>query len=523
MPKLIEIKQQTKDDTVNIILDTLERNKQALVFVNSKRSAEKVAEEIARKITIKNKKWNELAEEALNALSKPTKQCERLGSILHKGIAFHHSGLVAQQRELVEENFKSGIIKVICCTPTLAWGVDTPAFRCIIRDLKRYGKRGMEYIPTLDYHQIAGRAGRPGKEEYGEAICIVKDDLEKEKVLEKYIYGEPEDIYSKLAVEPVLRTYLLSLIASEFVKTKKQLMDFFLKTFWAHQFEDHFRLEQIIDKVLKLLVEYTFITYHEEGMGEFKSADSYEEKYSATSLGKRVAELYIDPLTAYGIICSLKQAPQKNIKPISFLHVVANTLEMRPLLRVKSKEYEDIQLKIGEYEDSLLVVEPNIYDYEYDDYLNGFKTALFFHDWIEEKNEEEILANWDVRPGELRVKIELADWLLYGTEEICKLLQLRETLKEVSKTRFRLKYGVKEELLRLLKLKGIGRIRARKLFNNGIKDLGDIKKTDIVSLTQLIGKKTTIEIKEQVGEKVSPDDIKIKENKRKGQISLMDY
>ena len=108
-----------------------------------------------------------------------------------------------------------------------------PAFRTIIRDLKRYGYRGLAWIPILEYHQQAGRAGRPSFDKYGEAICIAASKSEKDNIHEKYIKGEPEEIYSKLAVEPVLRTYLLSLIATDFVKTKQQIFEFFSKTFWA--------------------------------------------------------------------------------------------------------------------------------------------------------------------------------------------------------------------------------------------------------------------------------------------------
>jgi len=71
-----------------------------------------------------------------------------------------------------------------------------------------------------------------------------------------------------------------------------------------------------------------------------------------------------------------------------------------------------------------------------------------------------------------------------------------------------------------LKLKGIGRVRARKLYNNSIKDISDVKKADFTSLSQLIGKSVAAEIKEEVGEKVP---IEIKTNKRKGQMSLKKF
>jgi len=52
----------------------------------------------------------------------------------------------------------------------------------------------------------------------GEAIILCSSDAMREEVTERYIKGEPENIYSKLAVEPVLRTYLLSLISLIFFK-----------------------------------------------------------------------------------------------------------------------------------------------------------------------------------------------------------------------------------------------------------------------------------------------------------------
>ena len=115
-----------------------------------------------------------------------------------------------------------------------------------------------------------------------------------------------------------------------------------------------------------------------------------------------------------------------------------------------------------------------MYDPEYDDFLKSVKTALFLQDWAEEQPEEYLLDQYNVRPGETRAKLDIADWLLYTIEEISKILNNRAVVKEAAKLRLRLKYGVKEELLPLLQLRGIGRARSRRLYNNKIKDLGDI-------------------------------------------------
>ncbi|MEA2036086.1 MAG: helicase-related protein, partial [Nanoarchaeota archaeon] len=446
----VNVSLATDNPALNLALDTIKIGKQALVFANTKRSAEKAAEDISKKVKTKDRELISLSEDVLKSLSKATKQCERLSFCVKKGIAFHHAGLTAKQKELIEDNFRSGVIKVICCTPTLAYGLSIPAFRVIVKDLRRYGPRGLTFIPVLEYLQMAGRAGRPEyNDNYGEAIVIAGTEPDKKKIYEKYVLGEPEDIQSKLAVEPVLRTYVLSLIASNFVNTKKEIYGFFARTFWAFQFADTYELHQKIEKMLGLLDEWEFLRSTKD---DFVSADEMEnESYKSTLLGKRVAELYIDPLTAHNFIECLRKATGKNVNAFSFLHMISTSIELRPLLRVKTKEYDKIQDELVKYDGFLLENEPSLYEAEYSEFLNSIKTASFFNEWIDEKDEEYLLETYDIRPGEIKVKIDIADWLIYTSEELARILKFQPLLKELVKLRIRLKNGVREELIPLLR------------------------------------------------------------------------
>jgi len=491
MGQVVQVEPKAAEPTLNLALDTLAKGKQAFVFVNTKRSAEKTAEDIAKKAKMETEHTRELSEQVLKALQKPTQQCERLSRCVKQGIAFHHAGLHARQKELIEDHFRNGTIKIICCTPTLAAGVDLPAFRTIIRDVKRFSGHGMVDIPVLEFLQMAGRAGRPSFDPYGEAILVASSDAEKDALFEHYVHGLPEDIYSKLAVEPVLRTYVLSLISAKVVQSREQVFEFFARTFWAHQFKDIEKLGKIIEKMLKLLEDWEFIS---------KTDDSYR----ATLLGRRIAELYIDPLTAHQFVIALERTAGLKPRPMSWLHLIGCTLEMRPQLRVRAKEYDDVQEKLAQYGNALLLPEPSMFEPEFDDYLNGFKTALMLQDWTEEKDEEYLYEQYDVRPGETRAKLTTGDWLLYGLGEVARIKQQMDLLKDIQKIRYRLRYGVKEELLALLRLEGIGRMRARTLFKAGIKDLGGVRKAQLGSLEQLLGKKIAASIKKQVGEDV-PD------------------
>ena len=515
--KSLKIEEKSDNAVLNIALDTLKMGKQALIFAGTKKSAEKTAEEISKKIKEGNESLNALAEGALNALPRPTKQCERLAFCMKNGIAFHHAGLVEKQRSLIEENFRSGAIKIICCTPTLAYGVDLPAYRAIIKDLKRYTLHGLSWIPVLDYMQMSGRAGRPNYDKEGQSLAIASTKSEKEKIEERYVNGTPEDIYSKLAVEPVLRTYVLSLISSNFTTTKKQLFDFFDKTFYAYQFKDLRRLHSTLTKVIDMLGEWEFIIRSGE---DFSSANEVDdEKFKATLIGKRAAELYIDPLTAYFIITCLRNASDKKLDAFSFLQMISHTLEIRPLLKVGIREYDKIQEAMLEHSGFLLENEPSMYEPEYEDFLNSVKTALMLSQWVNENDEEFLLEEYNIRPGELRVKLELADWLLYATEEIIKIMHYQSLIKEIVKLRLRLKYGVKEELLPLVRLENIGRARARILFRNRLRDIKELKNADLATLTQILGEKIALSVKKQLGQ----EQAEVPENKRKGQISLRDW
>ena len=494
----LQINSETDDPTINLALDTIKINKQALIFVNTKKSAEKTAEDIAKRIKINSESLSKLSEEILNSLSRPTKQCDRAAACIIKGIAFHHAGLHSKQRELIEENFMNGTIKIICSTPTLAFGVDLPAYRSIIKDLRRYTQRGLAWIPVLEFLQICGRAGRPNYDKEGQAIAIAETSAEKSKIDEKYMNGQPEEIHSKLAVEPVLRTYVLSLISSGFVKTKKELLDFFSKTFYAFQFKEIRRITNTITKTLDFLDGQEFIIRNAE---EFSSADKIDDEYlRPTILGKRIAELYIDPLTASRIIMCLRNASGKKANEFSFLQLICHTLELRPLLRVGIREHDKIQEALIQHYDCLLEEEPSIYDIEYEDFFNSIKTSLMFCDWINEKDEGYLLEEYNIRPGEINAKLDIADWLLYATEELCKLLHYQNLIKHIIKLRLRMKYGAKEELLPLLRLEGIGKVRARMLFRNKIADIKDVKNAEFSALKQILGEKIALSVKRQVGD-----------------------
>ncbi len=503
-----EIELYSDTPLTEIITETLEKNKQALVFILTRRSAESTAEKmgeaVKEKLTPEEiKELGKIAQKILSSIEHPTKQCKRLSDCVKKGTAFHHAGLTNAQRNIIESAFKQGVIKIISATPTLAAGINLPAYRVIIRDLKRYSSyRGMDYIPVLEIEQMVGRAGRPKYDSEGEGILLPKNRGEAEYAWDNYILGEPEKIYSKLGVEPVLRMHVLSLIASEVTPTKQALFDFFAKTFYAHQYKDLTGLNLILERIINLLENFNFVATSEnkENKNPFRKASEIAQdcKLYPTKIGKRVSELYIDPLTAHKLIQNT--SADKPLNLFNVLQAISNTIEMKPLPGLRKNDFRLVDELLALEGDGLLEAVPNAWDLEYDDFLCSIKMAAFFQSWCSEAGENDLLENYGITPGELRARLERADWLLYAFQELTLLIGQMESIKDIRKVRLRIKYGIKEELLPLIKLKGIGRVRARMLYNAGLKRLADLRKIPLESLEKIIGHAVAREIKDQLGE-----------------------
>jgi len=494
---------------IEIARDTLKRKKQALIFVSTRNSTEALSGNLGKVISEnlgadERVKLRKISDAVKRAVERPTLQCEKLSNQVLNGVAFHHAGLTNDQRKIIEDGFKEGLIKFITATPTLAWGVNLPAYRVVIRDLKRFSSGyGSDYIPVLEIQQMMGRAGRPKYDSEGEAILIAKSEGDAEYIYDNYIMGEPEEIQSKLGVEPVLRMHSLALVASGLAHSKQRLFEFFSKTFYAHQYADLSQLNAKLEDVIEMLKGFGFVkgemTAKENPFRRASDIAKGEEKLEATLIGKRVSELYIDPLTADFLIKNIARA-KDYIHPFALMQLLSRTIEMRPSLSLRKNDMEKINEFMTGGENILLEKPPNPWDMEYDDYLRSLKTAWFFSEWMDELGEDRILESFGVAPGELHVRLSNADWLLYSTQELALLTGHKDLLKHIRKTRIRVKYGIREELLPLVRLKGIGRVRARLLFGANLRTIADLRKVPMESLSRIIGSKVAKDVKEQLNE-----------------------
>lgn len=466
---IVKANESSKEKISSLVKDTVKEGGQALVFVNSRRSTVSLAKSI--KIPIDDG----LREIAADILNEPEKTIvgERLARCVENGVAFHHAGLNGRQRKLIERAFKEGKIKCIIATPTLAAGVNIPARRVIVRDLWRYDSNigGMSPIPILEIRQMMGRAGRPKYDKEGEAVLLSKNGDEQ---IWDYLISDVEPIYSKLGTEPALRMHLLAIISTGFAMNEKGIYEFIKNTFYNYQSGQ--LLEDRIGEMLQFLERNGFIK--KDG-----------RKIEATTFGKKTSDFYIDPLSAMKLREALEKSRFIQANEFSYLHAISATPDMYPLY-----------LKAGdEWVEEKAVKEKILLENDDEWFLSEVKTASLLEDWINEISENRMVKKYGVGPGDIHSKVESAEWLLHATRELARMFNFDEVSK-LGKLVIRMRNGCKEELLNLIQLRGIGRIRARALYKAGFTTINRLRRVHEKEISKVpgIGKKIAKNIKEQL-------------------------
>ncbi|MEF8936533.1 MAG: ATP-dependent DNA helicase [Halovenus sp.] len=472
---------RNEEQTAAVVRDTLAEEGSTLVFVNSRKNAEAAARRLANTTgkAVTGEEEERLAEIAAEIRDvSDTDTSADLADAVEKGAAFHHAGLSREHRSLVEEGFRDRLIKVVCATPTLAAGVNTPSRRVVVRDWRRYDGTagGMQPLSVLEVHQMMGRAGRPGRDPYGEAVLVASSHDELDELFERYVWADPEPVRSKLAAEPALRTHILATVASGFARSREGLLDFLDGTLYAEQTADRRRLETVVDDVIAYLDVNGFLEQTAEGL-------------SATNLGHTVSRLYLDPMSAAEIIDGIEDGEPT---PLGLYHLVCRTPDMYQLY-LRSGEDEEYTMLAYEREDELLGAAPSEFEDGFEDWLSALKTARLLEDWASELDEDEITETYGIGPGDIRGKVDTAQWLLGAAESLAAELDLGVG-SQIREARLRVEHGVREELVDLAGVRGVGRKRARRLYDAGIEDRTQLREADkSVVLAALRGREKTAE------------------------------
>ncbi|HWP78945.1 MAG TPA: DEAD/DEAH box helicase [Candidatus Nitrosotenuis sp.] len=476
-----EIDCSMRGPPIDLCLQTIQDGGQSLVFAETRtRSvslATKGADAVSKLLSNSEKKELEsIAKKILDA-NEHTELVKTLAVLLKKGVGFHHAGLNQSCREIIESEFRNGKIKLLASTPTLAAGVNLPARRVVISSIARFDVKSATNKPisVLEYKQLCGRAGRPQYDKFGEAIIVGNSNASD--LIEYYVNGTPEPIVSQLANDRALRVHILSYIVSNPGIKNDEIFEFFQKTLAGLQTRKN-TLKFSIDVAKRFLLNEKLIVQK-------------AERFAATEFGKKVSMLYIDPLTAIYFKRGLEVVSKRKTHTLGFLHLITSSEEFFPKFSLRNKDYE-VASTLLENRSSELIEPISEYDCS--------RSLLALDAWLNEASEVKLSDNLGIESGDMHRMVEIADWLSYCLYELAKLLERADLLEELALLRKRIVYGIKDELVELVQLKGIGRVRARKLYDHGITSIEDLRRIEVDKLAQIdkIGQTIADNIKSQL-------------------------
>ncbi|KIX02526.1 uncharacterized protein Z518_08467 [Rhinocladiella mackenziei CBS 650.93] len=172
--------------TFEKVKELLKQDKQVMIFVHSRKDTVLAARTLYT-MAVDDGSADLFAPEPnnpafLRAMSDlKTTRGRELRDIVPKGFGCHHAGMARSDRNFVERIFSEGAVKVLCCTATLAWGVNLPAAAVVIKGTQLYSAEAGKFVDLgiLDVFQILGRAGRPQFQDSGIGyICTTQDKLQ---------------------------------------------------------------------------------------------------------------------------------------------------------------------------------------------------------------------------------------------------------------------------------------------------------------------------------------------------------
>jgi len=197
-----EREKKMDDVCYDVVSEALRDGHQVMVFVHSRKGTGTTAKSLGEHAAMEGELerlfiGDEGYEECDTARAKYIDKVEKsrnkeLREHFRNGMGIHHAGMLRHDRRLTESMFNDGAIKVLCCTATLAWGINLPAHTVVIKGTDVYmPEKGTNVdLSILDVQQIFGRAGRPQFDTSGDATLITSHDA-MARYLDKLVRATP--------------------------------------------------------------------------------------------------------------------------------------------------------------------------------------------------------------------------------------------------------------------------------------------------------------------------------------------
>ncbi len=290
---------QPKSPTIGFIVSKLaERNMlPAIYFIFSRRGCDKAVENLKDLSLVSYSEANLISQKLDFYLKnnqegiKDKSHCEAL----KRGIASHHAGLLPAWKELVEELFQQGLIKVVFATETLAAGINMPARTTVISSLSKRTDDGHRLLFSSEFLQMSGRAGRRGKDSQGYVVTL-QTRFEGAKEASALAISKPNPLESQFTpsygmVLNLLQNYTLD-------KSRELIKRSFGSFLYLGEYsEERVILDNLDKDLIKLKKIISNISWQDFDAFENLKSRLKEERRLLKILEKQAAEKLSDEIT----------------------------------------------------------------------------------------------------------------------------------------------------------------------------------------------------------------------------------
>ncbi|XP_014914228.1 helicase POLQ-like [Poecilia latipinna] len=456
-----------------------------LVFCPTKKNCENVAGMICKYLKEDFLQHREAEKAVLLQELKASgngSMCPVLRRTVPYGVAYHHSGLTAEERKLVEEAYSRGVLCLLACTSTLAAGINLPARRVILRS----PYVATEFLKRSQYKQMVGRAGRAGIDTIGESILILQ---EKDRSMAKELVCAPmESCYSNLMQDDGkgILSLILSLIGLNISSSLQQVEQFLHGTLLFVQ-----QQQLCVERSLWDTVQRCVATLREKELITITATDS--PSLQVTRLGRAAYKGSVD-LSYCSVLYKDLLKGLEGLQLSSHLHLVylVTPYDLVPQCNpdwmvyfrqftLLSASEQKMFAAVGVPE-SLVARKAAGQTVKKSVDLVAVKRmylALVLFSLLRDTDVWAVADRFQLTRGFIQTLLSSASafccCVLHFTEELEELWPFKALLLELT---HRLSYCVKAELIPLMEVAGVLEFRAKQLYNAGYRTLSHLANAD---------------------------------------------
>lgn len=477
-----DLKKMSDNAYVNAAINFLNRGLSVLMFRQTRGNASSTAGSVAEWIRSNRPHWR-----GPTVKMSKTGHGEMLTTMIQNQCAFHHAGVERSDKNKIEHLYRNRQISFVSATTTLSTGINLPATVGII-DYNRYdfNVKRMVPIPKNECLQCMGRVGRPQYDSYGIALILFNGDKKSpqwtrqmiEELKDEYLSGTPDPIQSSYHEPKTLVSSILGAIAGKYATTVKGMESYLKKSLAFIQFPRELRRNA--DDVL-----------YEMEHSDYPLIHIKDRKLNTTKIGNVVNSLYIHPKTAYTLLDACKTLP-KNPTDLAIVFHAAMSPDFRTFYPPRSmmREWADV-LEIRS--DELCIGE----DVELGKkHVRAIMTAMILvgsrnvpYAWARETDKKTLERQWLVQAGDITAvtgRSGPADWVLHAFSVLAKIRGRPELSRRCEILKYRIRYGIKEEIIPLARIRGVGRVRGRSLYKAGYRTPDDVANAGVNELAMII-------------------------------------